>query len=113
MQKRQSICQAVHPFEKQGRPLVRRYSNELHWGAVVDEGLESMLSNEVGKHISRVLRCIRSPGTRDVLMAEALGFLHIFEEGLMVAQPSLLFSQLELSPDEYLFRPTRKMDSIP
>lgn len=103
----------MHPLEKEGRSLMCWYTHQLHRCAMVDEGTQCMLRNKVRKHIARILRCVGGPGTCNVLMAEALSFLHILQKGLMVAQAGLLFGQREFSSHKDLVRSTRKMHSVP
>lgn len=53
---------------------------------MVNEGTKSVLSNEIGEHISSILRRVGSPCAGDVLMAKALCFPDIFEESFVMAQ---------------------------
>lgn len=89
------------------------YSNELHRRAMVNEGTKSVLSNKIGEHISIILRRIRSPCTCDVLMAKALGFSDIFEEGFVMAETMLLIMQRELPSNEDVVRLSWEMHTIP
>jgi hypothetical protein len=109
----QSVCQAMHPFEKDCRTFMQRHADELHRSAVIDEGAEGVFRNKVREHIARVFGSVRSPCTGYVLMAKRLGFADVFQKCLVMFQPCLFIVQRKLAPHEDLIWSLREMHAVP
>ena len=103
----------MHPFKEDRRTFVQRDTDKLHRSAVIDEGPECMLRDEVREHKARIFGSVCSPGTCHMLMAKRLSFADIFQESLVMLQSCLFIVQRELAPHKDLVRSFRKMHAIP